>query len=354
MEELNGVNCPALQKIDYIARNANYFRQKRRPKHPSDLDFELYEEHLPVDFLRQDLRVDSARHLIFATDSQLSLLSRAKCWYADATFKVVREPFKQLFSVHAFVKSDNASKQLPLVTCLMSRRKKKDYQSVFRAVKEMLPSPPRVKRIMLDFEAATWKAVRRVFPKIEIKGCAFHYTQAVWRHVQKLGLTTPYAEDSGTYKFIRKLMALCLLPNQHIQPVFERLKDDATTNELKSLTEYIQRTWISSTIWSPEAWSVFMLITRTNNDLEGWHNRLNSCGRPQLDLYQLIALLHDESKFAAIQARLVSEKKLEKHRRKTYKEIDDKLLSLWQEYENGRKSAYQLLRACSRVYGPTE
>ena len=29
---------------------------------------------------------------------------RAKSWYIDATFKVVKEPFTQLLSIHGFVK----------------------------------------------------------------------------------------------------------------------------------------------------------------------------------------------------------------------------------------------------------
>jgi len=33
--------CPALKVTDYIARNANNHRQKRRPKDPVDLDFVL-------------------------------------------------------------------------------------------------------------------------------------------------------------------------------------------------------------------------------------------------------------------------------------------------------------------------
>ena len=42
----------------------------------------------------------------------LSLLSRAKMWYMDATFKVVREPFTQLFLIHAFVKQNDNVKQV--------------------------------------------------------------------------------------------------------------------------------------------------------------------------------------------------------------------------------------------------
>ena len=35
----------------------------------------------------------------------ISIPSEAKNWYVDATFKVIRKPFTQLFSIHTFIKS---------------------------------------------------------------------------------------------------------------------------------------------------------------------------------------------------------------------------------------------------------
>ena len=62
--------------------------------------------HLPDGFLQQDIRSSSSRHIFVAcTDEMLQLLAKAKVWYIDGTFKVVKEPFTQLLSIHAFVKS---------------------------------------------------------------------------------------------------------------------------------------------------------------------------------------------------------------------------------------------------------
>ena len=64
------------------------------------------------------------------TDHQLQLLADAKTWYMDATFRVVNKPWLQLFSIHSFIRSGREMKQVPLVFCFMSGKRKKDYYEV--------------------------------------------------------------------------------------------------------------------------------------------------------------------------------------------------------------------------------
>ena len=342
--------CPALPALERIAANANYHRRRNRPQHPQDLAFQLNNNHIPDEFLRRDIHVDGARHLLFATDVQLDLLNKARTWYVDATFYVVRQPFYQLFTVNAFVRHDGCTKQLPLAMCVISRRRKTDYAAVFRELCAMLPHR-QIKRMVLEFEEATWRAARVVFPAVELKGCAFHFTQAIWRRIQECGLQVAYASDDGTFKFLRKVMALCFLPAQHITPIFLRLEQEATA-ALTPLLQYVSRTWIESNVWPPARWSVYFQSVRTNNDLEGWHTRLNARGRAGMNLYMLVALLHDESRMIPVQVRLVSEGKLRRHQRKVFVDLQRRIFGYWEEYEGGDRSAIQLLRACARLYGP--
>jgi len=109
---------------------ANRVRRRLRPDEPTDINFEIDDRHMPDGFLRADVCVKDRRHLVFATDQQVTLLSRAKTWYVDATFRVVDRPFTQLFSIHSYVKSGLSCKQVPLAFVLMSGKSTKDYSKV--------------------------------------------------------------------------------------------------------------------------------------------------------------------------------------------------------------------------------
>lgn len=154
-----------------VKRLVNRRREKMRPKCPSTLDEELMSEHIPKDFLIGDVRSpdNKARHIILSSKKQLSILANKLVLYIDGTFEVsimyfyppthcwtiinwhhiisnhsnvffllqvVKEPYKQLVSIHAYVKQDGVKKQIPLVFAIMSRRQKEDYNVLFKTIIE--------------------------------------------------------------------------------------------------------------------------------------------------------------------------------------------------------------------------
>ncbi|XP_033759180.1 uncharacterized protein LOC117341440 [Pecten maximus] len=177
----------------------------------------------------RDLNVNERRHLILATDHQLSLLAKTKTWYMDATFHVVKHPFTQLFSIHGFIRSGSSMKQIPLAFCFMSGKRTEDYYEVLRSIDRQLPDEIRLELCVVDFEAAVWQAIRQRYPDCRIQGCAFHWSQAVFRKVQELGLQTAYNERGDVYDFIRQVMCLPFLPSEQIVETFMRLDDRVTS-----------------------------------------------------------------------------------------------------------------------------
>ncbi|XP_015774486.1 PREDICTED: uncharacterized protein LOC107352689 [Acropora digitifera] len=183
----------------------------------------------------------------------------------DGTFKLVKRPFQQLFTINAFVRTDDHAKQVPLVFVLMSGRKKKDYRKVLKSILELLPVAQEVRQITIDFERAMWSVLRQLFPDVRINRCVFHWTQALWRKIgrksshkvaesiiEELGLQYQYNHDQGTYLYLRKFMAL----PDNTQPMFKQLRLQATTDPLKQFVNYVSETWISGKTWPPSSCSV--------------------------------------------------------------------------------------------------
>jgi hypothetical protein len=106
---------------------------------------------MPHNFVVGDIVTATMRAILFATPVMLNLLRNAKTWYCDGTFKIVRQPFTQLFSVHVFIRAGDTVKQVPVMFVLMSRRRAKDYRKVFRAIRDICDGH-QMTCVVTDFE----------------------------------------------------------------------------------------------------------------------------------------------------------------------------------------------------------
>jgi len=168
------------------------------------------------------------------------------------------------------------------------------------------------------------------------------------------GLTTAYTNKGDTYLFLRKVMSLPYLPAEHITSAFYQLHQQATEvgGPVLKVLDYVEKTWINGSVWRPENWSVFREVIRTNNDVEGWHRRINTrAGRADLSFYVLVPLLRSEAETVDLQIRLVSENLLTRIHRKQNVNTHGRLFEAWDKYEDDEMTTTQLLRTCSHIAG---
>lgn len=216
-----------------------------------------------------------------------------------------------------------------------------------------LLNEPKVTTFVVDFEAGLWQALRQVFTDPEIKGCAFHFGQALWRKCQEIGLRTAYESRDQVHKLLRKTFALPLLPPADIRPAFARIKEKGRSEQLAPFFAYVENTWLTNNVWAVDNWSVYGRSVRTNNDVEGWHNRLNRRAKKgNLSFYLLITLLFDEAKEVPMQCKLIKEKKLKRHQSKQTRATQGRLCAAWDRYGKKEISTSELLNECCRLYGP--
>ena len=115
--------------------------------------------------------------------------------------------------------------------------------------------------------------------------------------------------------------------------------------------DYVNETWLQHKVWKVENWSVFGHSIRTNNDVEGWHHKLNkSAKKGNLPFYLLINLLYLEAKEIPNQVKLVKGGKLKRRQRKQVKEIQGRIMGVWKDYNERKITTGQLLKKCAHIY----
>eukprot|EP00105_Crassostrea_gigas_P033585 XP_011457017.1 PREDICTED: uncharacterized protein LOC105349049 [Crassostrea gigas] len=114
------------------------------------------------------------------------------------------------------------------------------------------------------------------------------------------------------------------------EETFLRL-DERAPQFLAPLMDYVYRTWIRSSIFKIHHWSVFMTSIRTNNDVGGWHNRLNTSvvTRGSVPFYHLLLVLHREATNITVQMKMVYEGKMQRFQRKRTLQVEGRVFKLW-------------------------
>ena len=270
------------------------------------------------DFLISDGQVEGKRVLIFGVHDLLiylhqthqfdpsgqSPVERARI-FADGTFFAAPEFFYQVYTIHAYI----GSKLFPLVMALLPGKSRAIYEYMLTQIREMLESKFvnengqgltwNPQSFQIDFERAMKKALRNVLPNTDVKGCLFHFRQAIIRHVTELKLMKQYNDPgSEAGRIIRKLLTLPLLPPENVEWALQQFIEssneieeeqqqqlgvESLANRLNALLDYVKMTWVGSTNdnirpkFAISWWNHFgEFQDRTNNRVEGYFRDLNA------------------------------------------------------------------------------
>ncbi|CAF4263778.1 unnamed protein product, partial [Rotaria socialis] len=247
-------------------------RRKMIPTLPESCLFDIHNEFkLTIEkkrfLLIDEARVRRERLLLFASDAQLDLLFNASTIYMDGTLKKTPPQFSQIYIIH-IVHFDIC---VPCVFGFLVNKKAATYKQIFSelkiaALRQKTVFSPSV--IMTDFESGSISAVKDEFPTAQHLGCYFHFSQAIFRHIQFLGLQRQYTIDETLRVLCRKLMALPLMPRDKILSGLDEIREAADLLPglpMIRLLEYFDK----NCMLDIDLWNVYGFDSRTNNICEG-------------------------------------------------------------------------------------
>jgi len=332
------------------------------PTNPTDL-LELVipnsytKTHNEDPLLLFDSGAGADRILLFSTSNNLRTLSQCDDWYADGTFKSSPPLFKQIFSVHG-VKSEVT---LPLVYGLLPNKEQDSYTRFLSAMETLATSEQvafQPKSILTDFEAGCLNAFEEVFPGAERRGCYFHHTQCIWKHLQQFpDILSKYNNDPDFAHHIRQLPALAFVPLEDITSSYDVLMNTPFYEDndalLRPLLDYYEDTWIGrprrggrrAPLFPRTLWNCFTATAdgnpRTNNKVEGWNKRFNTLiGIKHPTVWTFIDKLKDEQSVTELKMNQILAGTPSAPRRKKYRDLEKRLLRVVADYGNRSVSDY--------------
>ena len=327
---------PYLPKMKTLARNINRKKQNDLDAPPIPKDWS--EMELPTNFKKttdneeflimdHTMIGDDAKIIGFSSPTGLRVLSQTTDIYADGTFEFVDQTLFQ--QVYVFVVQLDNKQYIPAAWYLLPSKDYQTYKLVLENLKDKgVPAPH---NFHVDFEAASIKAIKAVYPESNVLGCDAHWKRAIRTNLQKFGLVSVYQQDASCQTFVRKLWSLSLVPEGEVVRVWEMLEelvptmderdenDDEARNFNASMEQfllYFEQTWIGTKNprtqlrgrpkFELKTWNKYRQVLDgeevTNNGCESWNSASKlSLGR-KANIWAVLVAIRKEEGLARFKA----------------------------------------------------
>jgi hypothetical protein len=269
---------PSAGKVTFKSLESAMQKRKRLnlpalPATPAEFPALLVQSNMSENY-RSDIHVGNVfvGSVFYSVELIDYIVNLADCGF-DGTFDTVPRTFFQLFTIFGCFERHS----IPLIFCLMTTKTEAAYLALFEKLTDLLPqfNPATA---MGDFEPASRNAIQEVFPEIEMRSCFFHFSQAVFRKIITLGLTTAFKDNHGFNRWAKAVMSLPLLPSENMFPTWNVLEqqfiDLEVVDQLKltQFKEYFRNQWING--FHPTELAVQDYESATNNGAESFHSKL--------------------------------------------------------------------------------
>lgn len=279
------------------------------------------------------------RIIIFGSVETLAFLQESNHWFMDGTFSTVPHQFLQLYSIHGIQRETNVVG----LYCLLTNKRRDSYVEILQQVKR-LTNERMPQSVMTDFEQAMISALGQEYPLVPRSGCLFHLSKNVYRKVQELGLSQRYVNNEDFRTNIKMITALAFVPVEDIIESFQMLADQCGDEE-EAVLDYFESAYVGELrrgrrlqpTFPHELWSMHVRVEqnlpRTNNALEGWHNRFSSSiQHPHPHIWKFIGKLKEDNSLN-IMSIVHNIMGVERQRKRKYAEVNERVQNLVRRFQ---------------------
>ena len=129
-------------------------------------------------FLKFDSGQDDADIIfIFETNHSVQLLSQSQNWFGAETFSGCADIFFQIYTIRAQINGHILS----CIYALLPNKTEDTYTRLFRELEQHVANSPNDN--LIYFERAALNSVCQVYSNTELKGCFYHFSSNVWKHI---------------------------------------------------------------------------------------------------------------------------------------------------------------------------
>lgn len=278
------------------------------------------------------------RSFLFGTPHNTSVLLEAEHFVIDGTFKTAPQLMTQMLSVHGLLPS---SWHMPLAFGLLPGKTQVLYTNLLEELDSFGPYDPQ--SILCDYELGLHNAILSVWPSSTIRGCQFHFKQAMWRALQRTDLVPEYSVlTSPIRKFFKILGAFPFLPIDDIDRAWRFVKP-LIPSDMEPFVEYYERTWIGSSSRQPlfehSKWNhhedILLNLPRSSNLVEGWHHGFHTmmgCSHPTI--WKFLDVLKKEQNLTDVKVAQHLSRQQPPKRAKKWTDYDERLRRIISDYDS--------------------
>ena len=214
-------------------------------------------------------------HIIYISDYFIKKLNKAEHLYIDGTF-IYPQDFKQLIVI--LYLDENINKRMPGLFALINNKKERGYYCLFKKIYEIISieetSSIKLKSYTVDFEIGLINALKQIFKNAKPIGCFFHYTRAIRKKCQELGLLSK-SESEGVKDLLKEFY---LAPFSYykdknkINSICERYSEN--NEKFSKFIDYFKNQWFRFYENGMLDYSLIKKSQRSNSYIENYNRKI--------------------------------------------------------------------------------